>query len=333
MIDALAARPLPLVSVIIPAFNRAATIRAAVESVLRQTWSNIEVIVVDDCSSDGTMDAVRALSDSRVRLMSVPRNLGAGGARNHGVAAASGDWIAFQDSDDEWLPAKLEKQMARLMAPASNDIASYCGLLTVTAIDHRHGERSSPHYTPDPAIAGVERGLADALLERNFVSTQTLVVSRAAFDAVGGFDATLRAVEDWDLALRLARHGSFAFVDEPLVLQKFSPNSLSRDNHKLLLAQQQVLAKHADIFARHPDVLARHYYLLAGGCRRHGDLRGARSYLGKAMRLRPLDPRFLAMAGLVALRSIASSAVQPAWRLGLFRKRRAISPRPGRTER
>ncbi|WP_052731907.1 glycosyltransferase family 2 protein [Devosia geojensis] len=324
---------LPLVSVIIPAFNRAATIRAAIESVLRQTYANVEVIVVDDCSGDDTVGAVRALSDTRLRLISTPRNLGSSSARNQGVAVSRGRWIAFQDSDDEWLPTKLEKQMARLLAPGSSDIAGYCGLLTVSAIDCRPGERSSPHYTPGSSIVGVERGLGDALLERNFVSTQTLVVSREALDAVGGFDETLLAVEDWDLALRLARHGSFAFIDEPLVLQKFSANSLSRDNRKLLLAQQQVLAKHADLFARHPDVLARHYYLLAGGCRRLGDLPGARAYLGKALGLRPIDPRFLAMAGLVALRGFASSAVHPASRLGLFRRRRAISPRPGRSER
>ena len=304
MVEALPSPSTPLVSVIIPAFNRAATIKAAVESVLRQTYSNIEVIIVDDCSSDATVAAVEDLNDCRLRLLSTPRNLGSSGARNHGVAAARGDWIAFQDSDDEWLPAKLEKQMARLLAPGAGEIACYCGLLTVTPLGYLRGQRSAPHYTPDPGIAGVEHGLLEALIERNIVSTQTLVVSRAALDAVGGFDQSLPAVEDWDLALRLVEHGSFAFVDEPLVLQNFSANSLSRDNRKLLLAQRQVLAKHARIFARYPDVLARHYYLLAGGCRRHGDLQGARAYLGKALRLQPGNPRFLAMSGLVMMRSI-----------------------------
>ena len=94
----------PPVSVVIPAYNRAATIGAAIDSVLRQTWEDFELVVVDDGSTDGTLAAARAVTDPRLRVVAAPHNLGAAGARNLGVAEARGTWIAFQDSDDEWLP-------------------------------------------------------------------------------------------------------------------------------------------------------------------------------------------------------------------------------------
>lgn len=294
----------PLVSVIIPAFNRQATICAAIESVLRQTYAAIEVILIDDCSADGTFEAAANIADPRLRLVRAPQNLGSGGARNLGLAQAHGTWIAFQDSDDEWLPAKLEKQMERLLAPGTDYIGSYCGMMTIAGLDHREGQRSAPFYTPDPSIRRVETGLAEALLERNFISTQTLVVRRDAIRSIGGFDQSFPANEDWDLALRLALHGPLAFVDEPLVLQTFSANSLSRNTAKLLDAQQRMLVKHASLFASHPHVLARFYYLLAGGCRRMGDLPSARRYLFQALRLQPGNPKFLAMSGYVVMRSI-----------------------------
>ena len=103
----------PSVSIVIPAYNRADSIVAAIESVLRQTWTDFELIVVDDGSTDGTVAAARRIDDPRLRLTEGRVNRGAAAARNLGAAEARGGWIAFQDSDDEWLPEKLEKQMAR----------------------------------------------------------------------------------------------------------------------------------------------------------------------------------------------------------------------------
>ena len=111
------ASPPPPVSVVIPAYNRAPTIGAAIDSVLRQTFTDFELVVVDDGSTDGTLTAARAIADPRLRVIAAPQNMGAAGARNLGVAEARGTWIAFQDSDDEWLPEKLAKQMARLATP------------------------------------------------------------------------------------------------------------------------------------------------------------------------------------------------------------------------
>jgi glycosyltransferase involved in cell wall biosynthesis len=301
----------PQVSVVIPAYNRAATIAAAIESVLRQTWGDFELIVVDDASTDGTRAAAAEVQDPRVRLIANPRNMGAAAARNAGVAEARGTWVAFQDSDDEWLPGKLEKQMARLAANP-DFVGAYCGLLTVGGLDARPGERTALRYVPDPSVKPAEGDILEPLLERNMISTQTLVVRRDVFEELGGFDATLPAIEDWDFALRLAHRGPIAFVDEPLVHQRFSPNSISRWTRRRRESRQRLVAKNMPLFASRPHLLARQYYILASDHRRAGDLAAARRYLALARKTHALSPRPWAMSLYVAGLSLLAPFHSPA---------------------
>lgn len=298
----------PPVSVVIPAYNRAATIGTAIESVLRQTWEDFELVVVDDGSTDGTLEAARRITDPRLRVVAAPRNLGAAGARNLGVAEARGTWIAFQDSDDEWLPEKLAKQMARLATPAPGRAdwgACYCGLLTVGGLDARPGERTRLRYLPDPSVTPAEGNIIEPLLVRNMISTQTLVVRRDIFLALGCFDEAMTAIEDWDFALRLAHHGPIAFVDEPLVHQRFSPNSITRGTRRQRESREHLVRKNIDLFASRPSLLARQYYILASDNRKAGDLAAARRFLALALRTHPASPRpwamSLYMAGLCLL--------------------------------
>ena len=297
----------PPVSVVIPAYNRAATISAAIESVLRQTWEDFELVVVDDGSTDGTLAAACAIVDPRLRVIAAPRNLGAAGARNLGVAEARGTWIAFQDSDDEWLPEKLARQMARLATPAPGDTASgtdwaacYCGLLTVGALDARPGERTELRYVPDPSLAQVEGDILESLLAGNFISTQTLIIRRDLFLDLGRFDEETTPIEDWDFALRLASRGPIAFVDEPLVHQRFSPNSITRGTRRRLESRQRLLTKNMGLYASRPHLLSWQYYVLAGDNRTAGNLAEARRYLALAMKTHPASPRPWAMSLYVA---------------------------------
>ncbi len=298
----------PLVSVVVPAFNRAASIRLALESVLRQSWRDFELVVVDDGSTDGTPDAVRAIDDPRLRLIETPRNMGAGAARNLGIEEARGDWVAFQDSDDEWLPLKLEKQMARLLAPGAAYVAAYCGMLI---LDEPHGpsgpvgERAMPRYFPGLGESALEGDILLPLLRQSLVSTQTLVARRDRLVEIGGFDPTLRALIDWDCVLRLAPLGPIAFVDEPLVLQRFSPNSITRDRARKLVSQIQILQKHAQLFGRHPALEARQHYVIAGGHRLASDLPAARAALARARALQPGNLRYWAMSLRLATQALA----------------------------
>jgi hypothetical protein len=294
----------PPVSVVIPVFNRAATIRGAMESVLRQTWAELELIVVDDGSTDGTTEAAAAVADPRVRIVAGPGNRGAAAARNTGIRAARGAWVAFQDSDDEWLPLKLEKQMARLLAPGADFVAAYCGMLVIGSPEggRRTGGRPQVAYVPRPDLAPVEGDILTTLMRASVVSTQTLVARRDRLLEIGGFDEDMRALIDRECMLRLAQLGPFACVDEPLVLQRFSENSITRDVARRAEAKSRMVAKHRALFARHPALLAEICYAIARDHWNAGDPRAARAALAEARALRPADPRVWWMAGRLALR-------------------------------
>jgi glycosyltransferase involved in cell wall biosynthesis len=320
--------PAPAVTVVIPAYNRAGSIRAAIESVLRQSWTDYELLVVDDGSTDGTLAAAAEVEDPRLRLIASPRNGGAAAARNLGVAESRGAWIAFQDSDDEWLPTKLAKQMARLTAPGAGFVGAYCGLLTLGGLDDRAGERLRLRYVPDPSIVPAEGDILTPLLFANMVSTQTLVVRRDVILELGRFDEDTTPIEDWDFVIRLSRRGPIAFVDEPLVHQRFSPNSITRDTAAKRAGRIRLVERNRAAFARHPALLARQYRHIANSCFWEGhDPAAAHAWLARALRAAPASPRNLRLALRMGLRWYGRAG------LALRRERRAAPPAGHRNRR
>ena len=284
----------PLVSVVLPAYNRAGTIRGAIESVLRQSFTDFELIVVDDCSTDATAAEVAKIVDPRIRLIRHAENRGASAARNTGIGEARGPWVAFQDSDDEWLPLKLEKQMARLTAPGAEYVAAYCGMLILGAPEA--GRRPVISYMPRPDLARIEGDILPTLIRTSIVSTQTLVVRRDLLTEIGGFDEAMPALIDWECMLRLAPLGTIACVDEPLVLQRFSANSITLDTRRRAAARDRAVEKHRTILERDPSALARLYYIVAGEHRITGNPAAARRALAKARTLDPGNPRIWVMS-------------------------------------
>lgn len=291
----------PAVSIVLPAYNRVGSIRMAVESVLRQSFADFELIVVDDGSTDGTMAQLADITDPRVRMLANPQNLGASAARNRGIRAARGEWVAFQDSDDEWMPQKLAKQMARLEQYSEDAIACYCGMMIVGEPEATLEARTTVLYIPDSTIASVEGNLLGQLLARSFISTQMLVVRRTALLETGGFDEALPALEDWDCAIGLSMRGMFSFVDEPLVVQYFSENSITRSRAKRAQALASILEKHRNLLAAYPHLLTKHLVSLAGARRQLGDYAGAKRALAEARRLSPASPSILIRSALLSV--------------------------------
>lgn len=280
--------PDPRVSVVIAAFNREDSVRAAVDSVLEQTYPDLELIVVDDGSSDGTIAALEAISDPRLTVIASGENRGVSAARNRGIEAARGHWVAFHDSDDIWRPEKLAKQMADLDAPGADFVAGYCGM----EIEHAN----PPRYVPDPAIPHRSGDIMPSLISQSFISTQTLIVRRDQLDRHGGFDEDLKALVDWELMLRIAPEGLVALVDEPLVLQRFSDNSITRNSARRVAARAHLVEKHEAQIANYTGALARHFHALAGGYRMAGDLDQARAYAARAIAAAPTNLRYRAAA-------------------------------------
>ena len=262
----------------------------AVESVLRQDFRDFELLVVDDGSTDGTMDALAAITDPRLRCLANPRNMGPGAARNTGIRAARADWIAFQDSDDEWLPQKLGKQMARLEGLDRAVVACYTGMIILGRPESGRQGRPVVTYIPGPEERVVDGDLQEALFARSFISTQMLMARRDVLVDIGGFDEAFEALGDWDCVIRLAQRGRFACIDEPLVIQNFSDNSITHSNPKRLRSRIRLIGKYHDALSARPKILAAHHIAVAGEQRRAGDIADARASLVVARRNRPCSP-------------------------------------------
>ena len=199
----------PLVSVVIPTFDRASLVVRAVRSVLDQTWRDMEVLVVDDGSTDDTGARLAAIGDPRLTVVAQP-NGGVARARNRGMARASGAWIAFLDSDDVWRPEKLSRQMARMLAAPAR-----------TGLCHTGIEIVGPDETVVQPGAAEGRIFEAALLDNPLrAPTSSGLVRREVFEAVGGFDPALPAIEDWDWLQRVTRLYDVAAVPEALVVYR-----------------------------------------------------------------------------------------------------------------
>jgi len=206
------------VSVVIPTYNRASLVKEAIDSVLAQSVSVRELIVVDDGSTDDTRQQLAGYGD-RIRVL-IQAQAGHSAARNRGMRAANGKWIAFLDHDDVWLPAKIERQME--MASKNPALALlYCS-------DYAVDEQLRVLYTR--AAGPVNRGdVFERLVQKNFIFTSCVIARRDAVEKVGYMDPTLKFASDWDLWLKVASEFPVDFVAEPLVLYRQSASCATRD--------------------------------------------------------------------------------------------------------
>lgn len=206
-----------MISCIMAAHNAAGTIRSAVDSVLAQTHGHLELLIVDDGSTDHTRDVLADIRDQRVTILSQDRK-GPSAARNHGLGRAKGEFVAPIDADDIWLPRKLELQVGALRNRPDAGVAYGWTDFVDDDLQTMYGDER----------ATVEGDVLDALLRLNFISCgSTTMIRREALERVGGFDESLRAAEDWELYTRLAARYSFVVVPEVIVWYRRTPRSLS----------------------------------------------------------------------------------------------------------
>jgi len=207
----------PVVSVIIPTHNRTALVREAVASVKAQTYRDYEILVVDDASTDDTQEALAAWREVRVLRQACRRGVAA--ARNLGIAAARGEWLAFLDSDDLWLPEKLARQIFLLEGQPE---------LLICQTEETWVRRGVRVNKP-AAHRKVAGRIFFPSLERCLISPSAVILNRRLLEAHGGFDEDLPAAEDYDLWLRLTWRYEVGLVDEPLVIKRGGhPDQLSR---------------------------------------------------------------------------------------------------------
>jgi glycosyltransferase involved in cell wall biosynthesis len=231
-------KTIPTVSVIIPTYNRASVICDAVESVLNQSYSNVDLIVVDDGSKDDTHARLRRFGN-RIRLITQD-NAGPAAARNRGIAVSRGDLVAFLDSDDLWLPSKVERQVS-LLGRLDVAVTSCLCNIQMKWSDKEFG--SFDNAWLNPAIEeGVWLNVDEVLATRFVLFNQGIMVRRHVLERIGGFDEDLRLLEDADLALRLSLVGPWAFIQTPLAIWRETRGSCYQNAqlHQVGLNELQV---------------------------------------------------------------------------------------------
>jgi GT2 family glycosyltransferase len=227
----------PSVSVIIPTFNRLPLLQEAVASVFGQTHADWELIVVDDGSADETAAYVCGLSDHRIHLLTVPHCGRPAKLRNLGIARASGAWVAFLDSDDVWMPRKLEDQLQQVVDHPGCGW-SYTNFLL---IDEKGAELPRENYQTFVAYSGSI--IRQLLVHDALIACPSVLASRALLQAVGGFDESLAFSEDYDLWLRLAVESPVEAVSRPLCKVRLHPGSNTRHRPEVNQAFIQVYTK------------------------------------------------------------------------------------------
>lgn len=235
-----------LISVVIPTYNRAHLLTCAARSVLAQTYAHLEVLIVDDYSQDNTNRVVDELGDSRINYVRHDENRGGSAARNTGIRAARGEYIAFLDSDDVWRHDKLQKQIDVLRSADENTGAVYSAFVVV---DDKQQVRSrfEPQHKGD---------LLSLLVRRNCIgTTSTVLVRRSCFEKVGTFDENLRSCQDWDMWIRIAKCYRFDYAPETLVMYAANsePNRISANVSAILDGHDALFKKHTAEMAQMSD--------------------------------------------------------------------------------
>jgi glycosyltransferase involved in cell wall biosynthesis len=295
----------PTFSVVIPAFNAQATVAAAVRSALAQTDPDLEVIVVDDGSTDATGDVVASVGDPRIAIVRQP-NRGLPAARNAGVAAATGSYVGFLDSDDLWLPRYLE--LARRALTAGRRVGLvYTDAYAFDPVSGRVRTRSAMQRQrpPTPPPSDPPAFLLE-LLKRNFIWVST-VVPRSVLEETGGFDESRTSLEDYALWLRVLVAGySAVCVPGQQGLYRVHPNQMSQDSHRMAVNELEVYNSlelelmpteaHRRLLMARREAAARELALLEGRDRTAARARALRHRLGRLRKRLGLGDHWLEVA-------------------------------------
>lgn len=232
-----------LISVITPTYNRAAFLKRAISSVLNQTYRNFEMIIADDCSTDNTEQMVSGIDDERIKYIKLESNKGPAGARNEAIKTAKGQYITLLDSDDEYLPQKLEHQINMFRDLPKDVGVVYCGYFIVYEPDTIHGQ-VTPRFKGD---------IFGTLLRHNCMGSPTPLIRKECFDTCGLFDDSLPSYDDWDMWIRISDKYKFEFVDEPLAKVYTHGDQTSTNIDTTIKMRELLFDKYKKLILRNPE--------------------------------------------------------------------------------
>lgn len=258
----------PLISVVIPTYNREKVLKRAMESVLSQSYTNLELIIADDCSNDNTEQLVKSMmkEDDRIRYIRGEKNLGPSGARNLGASVAKGDYIAFNDSDAIWKAGKLERQLAFFEKHADKEIGLVFHAYLLSGKD---GTEVCHPFEEIPEGFQNETMLIH-LLDEPLADTSAMMIPARVWKAIGGFKEELWSLEDYDLSLRIAERYEVCYFHEPLITTYYSEASVSQNWKEGIKAYFYILERFADRYKVYEMLKWKRIFQMWDSCKKLG---------------------------------------------------------------
>ena len=268
---------MPKVSIILPTYNRAHLLGRAMQSVINQTYQDFELIVVDDGSKDDTKDLALRFVSKKIKYIRNRENMGVSAARNIGIKLALGEYISFQDSDDVWVPDKLEKQI-RFLETAQPEVG-------IVHAGRYIFDNNKKIYWPPDRLHPKEGDVFGRLIRTNFMSAPISLNKKECFSKAGLFNENLRALEDWELFIRFSRYFHFGYINEPLMEVYKQPDSLMKKLDVCTEAYKKIMELHfEDISKQGEAVLATHYFRLGHLLCSQGELNKGRHYFIRSIK-------------------------------------------------
>ena len=242
----------PFYSIILPLYNRPRQVSKAISSVLNQTYTNFELIVVDDCSTDNSYEIVKEINDKRVKIYQLEKNSGPAAARNYGVNKSSGEYISFLDSDDFYEPFFLEETNKFVLKATSNIALWYTGLLF-----HEKGIIKHSYWD----AKRMESPYLSFLHQLQIGTNSGITIKKDAFVYVNGFNVNLPAAEDTDFFLKFSKYFDFQGIKTPLInIDRNGDDRLSKKFDKIAIAYNLFIPQHMEVINKYPILKKKFYY-------------------------------------------------------------------------
>ena len=268
-----------LVSVIIPTRNRSKLLKRSIDSVLSQSYKNIEVIVVDDASKDETFNFLKSIKDKRLKFIQLKKQKGQAIARNIGIKQASGELIAFNDDDDIWRKGKLESQV-KVFARSSKKTG-------VVYVKIKRTKNGKTQFLPWKEVSKKQGKIQEKLLLENFIGLPAVVIRKECFGKLGLFDEKLSCYEDWELWLRISKYYDFKYIPKVLVDSPILAGGITSRKNILLKAVEIIFQKHKKEILKDKEISANWFFRLGDLYYHKRNYKKARNYFKKAQSENP----------------------------------------------
>jgi glycosyltransferase involved in cell wall biosynthesis len=275
---------MPEISVIIPFYNREKSLRSAIQSVLDQDFHDFEIWAVDDGSTDSSCEIVQLIQDARVKLIKLEKNQGAQAARNAGIKAANSPWITFLDSDDVYLPSSLSSRYQFALKNNVQVVHSDCLIM-----------RSEWTHAKKFGTVPLSGNVYLKLLQKPGPTFPGLFVAKAALEKIGYLDQEIRAYQEWDTAIRLAKEFEFGFLPEPtFVYQISSMNSISKNADKSAKSYLHIVKKYENEIIENCGIksIANHYCSASLIFYRGLNSKDAKFYINQSLQINRMNIKF-----------------------------------------